>query len=369
MNISKDNINSVKNIPGTNLVSCIVPCTEKDNYPTHDSIYGKGGWREVRTIEERNAIPVERRKLGMAVYVTQLNKVYILKYALNDTCWYEFNSVDAADVVNAAIDAGTIHVDIEKCVTKEDFDYALASYNTSEEEALNIETSVKDVKRWVAEQEYLTEHQSLDGLATEDFVQESVGAAVSEVEDVLLGVNSDIKELKGIADDYSIFKADAENHLSALDEQIVTINEFISGESGEEIEVATKASVEELAATVGQNLTDINDKFDSFNDIYAKKEDVDEQLGNLNKTVEEVTEALGKDYMTTTEVKALVSDTGFITKGYLKGFATESYVQDYVARVMDGSIKPGTSITDYKAEIAELQRQINDLSERLNQRV
>ena len=41
-------------LQGTKVISQIVPPTTEDTLPIHDSIYGKGGWREVATIEERN---------------------------------------------------------------------------------------------------------------------------------------------------------------------------------------------------------------------------------------------------------------------------------------------------------------------------
>lgn len=34
----------------------IVPASLEDTYPTHDSTYGKGGYKEVATIEDRNNI-------------------------------------------------------------------------------------------------------------------------------------------------------------------------------------------------------------------------------------------------------------------------------------------------------------------------
>ncbi|MEO0075013.1 MAG: hypothetical protein ABIK31_02760 [candidate division WOR-3 bacterium] len=54
---------------GTNIVEQIVPLTPSDNYPTHLAIYGKGGWRTVNSIAERDAIPSERREEGMVVHV------------------------------------------------------------------------------------------------------------------------------------------------------------------------------------------------------------------------------------------------------------------------------------------------------------
>lgn len=54
---------------GTNLAAPIVPFTTEDSYATHEAKYGKGGFRTVSTIEERNAIPSPRLEEGMLVYV------------------------------------------------------------------------------------------------------------------------------------------------------------------------------------------------------------------------------------------------------------------------------------------------------------
>lgn len=74
-------------IPGTNVASGIVPFTTDDEFPTHSSEYGKGGWREVSTIAERDSITSQRRKIGMAVYVRETDKVYILKRGLSNEYW------------------------------------------------------------------------------------------------------------------------------------------------------------------------------------------------------------------------------------------------------------------------------------------
>lgn len=64
---------------GTNVAAGVIPFTDADVYPTHFSVYGKGGWHEVSTISERDAIPTARRAVGMAVSVLENGKVYILK--------------------------------------------------------------------------------------------------------------------------------------------------------------------------------------------------------------------------------------------------------------------------------------------------
>lgn len=54
---------------GTNINAQIVPNWPDDTYPTHSDEYGKGGYRAVNTIEERDSISYERRSIGMEVRV------------------------------------------------------------------------------------------------------------------------------------------------------------------------------------------------------------------------------------------------------------------------------------------------------------
>lgn len=56
-------------LPGTKVSAPVVPFTTDDIYPTHDSKYGKGGWKEMATIADRDAIPIDRRSQGMVVHV------------------------------------------------------------------------------------------------------------------------------------------------------------------------------------------------------------------------------------------------------------------------------------------------------------
>lgn len=66
-------------IRGTNLASGITPFTTEDTFPTHYSQYGKGGWREVDTEADRDAISTDRQSVGMVVYVAETDTSYQLK--------------------------------------------------------------------------------------------------------------------------------------------------------------------------------------------------------------------------------------------------------------------------------------------------
>lgn len=64
-------------LKGTNVAAGIVPFTSEDKYATHDAQYGKGGFRSVATIAERDAIPAERKTEGMVVRVQADKKHYV----------------------------------------------------------------------------------------------------------------------------------------------------------------------------------------------------------------------------------------------------------------------------------------------------
>lgn len=67
------------NLKGTVLYSGIVPTNTSDVYPTHSAIYGMGGYRSVKTIAERDAIPVERLEVGAKVLVTEQETGYYVE--------------------------------------------------------------------------------------------------------------------------------------------------------------------------------------------------------------------------------------------------------------------------------------------------
>lgn len=56
-------------IKGMNVPAPVVPYTNKDVYPTHEAIYGKGGWKSVKDIESLKAIPRDRLEDGCIVRV------------------------------------------------------------------------------------------------------------------------------------------------------------------------------------------------------------------------------------------------------------------------------------------------------------
>jgi hypothetical protein len=77
-------------IPGTNVIAPVVPFDTADVHPSHDARYGKGGYRTVATLAERDSIPAPRREAGMLVFVEADEKTYQLDGDL--ATWSEFKS-------------------------------------------------------------------------------------------------------------------------------------------------------------------------------------------------------------------------------------------------------------------------------------
>lgn len=73
-------------LKGTNVAALIVPFTDQDTYATHDAKYGKGGFRSVQTVTERDAIPNERKDIGMIVHISSTN----INYIWTGTTWNEW---------------------------------------------------------------------------------------------------------------------------------------------------------------------------------------------------------------------------------------------------------------------------------------
>ena len=73
---------------GTIINDTIYPSSTEERFATHDALYGKGGYRSVNTIAERDAIPVERLVLGCEIRVMEEENspVYYLK-SLDPITW------------------------------------------------------------------------------------------------------------------------------------------------------------------------------------------------------------------------------------------------------------------------------------------
>ena len=78
----------MSSIRGTNVLAPVVPFDTTDSHASHEARYGKGGYRSVADLTERDAIPALRREAGMLVCVLTDGKVW--KLGDNLTTWTEF---------------------------------------------------------------------------------------------------------------------------------------------------------------------------------------------------------------------------------------------------------------------------------------
>lgn len=85
------------NLKGTVLYSGIVPTNTSDVYPTHSAIYGMGGFRSVKTIAERDAIPVERLEVGAKVLVSEQETGYYVESIVDGKVNWQLDTYLFAD--------------------------------------------------------------------------------------------------------------------------------------------------------------------------------------------------------------------------------------------------------------------------------
>lgn len=85
---------------GTQVVSHIIPT---GNFPTHIANFGRGGYKTVSSIEERNAIPVNRLTTGSIVYVVDTDTEYRATMDNDLVSWQEVkNGVDEDTLTSVA---------------------------------------------------------------------------------------------------------------------------------------------------------------------------------------------------------------------------------------------------------------------------
>lgn len=71
----------------------IVPFDPRDGYAITDVVYQKGGWRQVATLAERDAISLDRRSAGMVVFISSLKETWsLLGGDLTNASWQKLSS-------------------------------------------------------------------------------------------------------------------------------------------------------------------------------------------------------------------------------------------------------------------------------------
>jgi hypothetical protein len=85
----------MSSIKGTNVLAPVVPFDTTDAHASHEARYGKGGYRSVADIAERDAIPQLRREAGMLVLTLSDGVMWRLNANLNT--WTDNNLTTSLD--------------------------------------------------------------------------------------------------------------------------------------------------------------------------------------------------------------------------------------------------------------------------------
>ena len=336
------------NLRGLNITGTIVPTNAADTFATHDSFYGLGGWREVETLAERDAIPAERRRRGMVVFVRETLTNYQLLNAESNGGWAPLalgDTADASAIINEALEKGEINLDLTGYAKVSDLDVLTQEFLTNDELKENLELAEADIKEWVEAQGYLTEHQSLADYVTRAELDERLTfyPLRSEVED-LIENNLEEYATKGeVVDALSGYvTADAlaeqlKEYAKASDipggalsleeaEQLFATKEELEALPKQE-DLAGYLTVQDLQgyATEAYVQDFITDNTLTVKDLqgYATEAYVDDKIADNMPDV--------SIYATKADVKKAVDNAGYLTETDLRGYATRAYVQDAIA--------------------------------------
>lgn len=366
---------------GLQITNMIVPCTSEDDYPTHDSKYGLGGWHEVSTLAERNAIPTERRRLGMACFVREDNTLYILKGNLLNTSWQPYIGISTPDVsaiINDAIQAGQVQIntDLSNYYTSDQVDQILADTATAQEIDDAVAVAEENVKTWVKGQNYLTQHQSLDDYMTEEEIMaeldtrdaanktyvdttlESYYDKTAADEKFLTITNAAATYLT--LEDFEDFKTDNAATIEAANVEIRTIkNDYATKAEVEGKGYITSETVDDILGEKGY-LTSLDMQQYLATNRYVVVSDLD---GFATKDWMTETLTQGKylklsdlaGYATEAYVDDAVANAGHLTLSDLNGYATEAWVKDYIALNGGGSGEGGGGSIDLSSYVKKTE--------------
>lgn len=208
---------------GTIVASPIVPGDSSvDTYPSHYPFLGMGGYREVLTIADRDAIPVSiignldltgsssmgsgLRRLGMLVYVVETNIVYQLSIpyltwtgltnankvaALADNLnWIEFSSGGGGDAIKKRYNQSAHGFAVGQVIAYDGSNFVLKSAAQGDtNETLGLVSRIDDINNFTLTYSGFFDATSLTGLSanTVYFVSAAVAGAITPNAPIGLG--------------------------------------------------------------------------------------------------------------------------------------------------------------------------------------
>lgn len=401
------------NLQGTNIISMIVPTNHADTYATHDSFYGKGGWREVETLDARNNIPEERRRIGMVVYVRETFKAYLLKNSLSNAGWVPFN-IDGEDYVTKEEMDTAIAEALENYTTRADVQEILDNGNYATQEWVEnyiSEIGLSEYQKKV-DNNLQTSDKTIVGAINELNSKPHIDTYTKEEADALLALKSDkettytkvetdelLEGKANVGDSYTKAESDAKYLIEHQD---------ISGKVDKEISSATgKALIFNEADGGGAKFEGITrDSFAGVNNMSAPN-NVGVQLYNIDKstkvgprinlTSERATYSIDKtevtadyeilikkdlnNYYNKQEVDKIIEDLPIATNVYTKeetdallsakaDNTTVTAIDNRVTAIEEGDVFVPTEeyeakCAQYEAEIAALQEENTELQNKV----
>lgn len=200
-------------IPGSVPVAgFIAPTDGQDVYPATDPLYQKGGWREVATVEEMNAIPVERRREGMIVAVTGQDPTVYYEYRNDTFNEKEFGggNVDLSNYYNKQeVDDKLKNLDLENYYTKDEIDNNHYTKTEVDDLLQNVEGQAPD----------------LSGIKSEiKEIRDKADATQAELDDTQLNVDKNTQDI-----------ADLKNQIAGIDVEVLVDETTISFNGDKEL--------------------------------------------------------------------------------------------------------------------------------------
>ena len=217
----------------------IVPNSIDAEYPTHYSEYGKGGWHEVETIADRNALTDAQKSVGMAVFVNATKELFTLNA---DGTWTLFSS-----------GGGGGGGDLSNYYTKSETNNLLEA-KADESDLLNLQDEVDS---------------KLNTATFEDYV--------TTTDQEILSVKNDLTDLSDgigtlVDGEYIDASKSIGENLSFLDTQIKDNADNIEG---------LASSVTDLEVSVGDLGVSINDIQDDISGINSSVDDLQSDVADL----------------------------------------------------------------------------------------
>lgn len=80
------------NNSGTLLIAPVRPTSTADTFPSAYANELLGGWHEVAQLADRDALPADRREVGMACWVEAVATLYILTGGTTNANWVAFSA-------------------------------------------------------------------------------------------------------------------------------------------------------------------------------------------------------------------------------------------------------------------------------------